>query len=90
MIDVLGVIISFWDERGAVNQTIFNEIGTWFPNKLLSSKIRRDIAVSRAVFHGETITEFAPESRAAEDYQALTKEIVSLVEQNSSKQENTK
>lgn len=84
-IDVLGVIVSFWDERGAVNQTILNEIGTWFPNKLLNAKIRRDVAVSRAVFQGETITEFAPESRAAEDYQALTKEILALIEKKQEK-----
>ena len=86
-IDVLGVVVSFWDERGAVNSTVLNEITTWFPNKLLKSKIRRDIAVSRAVFQGVTVIEHAPDGRASEDFQQLTKEILDLIEKNSPKSE---
>jgi chromosome partitioning protein len=79
-IDVLGVILSLWDERGAVNQTFLQEINTSFPGKLLQSKIRRDVSVSRAVLQGKAVIDFAPECRASEDYQLLTKELLGTID----------
>jgi len=79
-IDVLGVVLTFWDERGAVNKTIIEEIEGSFPHKLLKSKVRRDISVSRAVFQGCPVIDFASEGRAAEDYRELTKEILGVVD----------
>lgn len=79
-IDVLGVVLTFWDERGAVNSTILDEINGSFPNKLLKSKIRRDISVSRAVFQGKAVIDFASEGRAAEDYKELTAEILETID----------
>lgn len=75
LINVFGVVLSFWDERGAVNKEFLAEIDSSFPHKTFQSKIRRDIAVSRAVLKGKTVIEADKESRAAQDYQALTKEF---------------
>ena len=75
-IDVLGVLLSFWDERGAVNQTFLDEIDSSFPGKTFESKIRRDMAVSRAVLKGEPVIITDPNSRAALDYQSLTRELL--------------
>ena len=79
-VDVLGVVLTFWDERGAVNKTILEEIEGSFPSKLLRSKVRRDISVSRAVFQGAPVIDFASEGRAAGDYRGLTKEILEIIE----------
>jgi cellulose biosynthesis protein BcsQ len=46
-------------------------------DKLLESKIRRDISVSESAIYGKSIFDTAPSCRAAEDYQQLTKEILS-------------
>jgi chromosome partitioning protein len=78
-IKVLGVVISFWDERGAVNTTVLEEIEKQFPSKLFHTKIRRDITVSRAVFQGSSIFEFAPKSNAAVDYKNLNNLKQSMV-----------
>lgn len=75
-IDTLGLILSFWDERGAVNKEFLNEITNTFPDKLFSSKIRRDVSVSRAVLEGKPVFETEPNSRAAEDYKLLAKEFL--------------
>lgn len=79
-IDVFGVVISFWDERGAVNQELLNEINSSFPQKTFESKVRRDISVSRAVLKGQTVFEFDAKSRASEDYESLTKEFLDRFE----------
>ncbi|MBS0636838.1 MAG: ParA family protein [Verrucomicrobia bacterium] len=76
-ITALGVVFSFWDERGAVNNEFLQEINASFPDKTFEAKVRRDIAVSRAVLKGQTVLEFDKDSRAAEDYKALSKEFVS-------------
>ncbi|MGR3952355.1 MAG: ParA family protein [Chlamydia sp.] len=75
-ISLFGVVLSFWDERGAVNRAFLDEIERSFPNSVFQSKIRRDIAVSRAVLKGQTVFDFDKQSRASEDYKLLTAEFI--------------
>jgi chromosome partitioning protein len=76
-INVLGLILSFWDERGAVNRGFLQEINRTFPDKIFQSKIRRDIAVSRSILEGLPVVETDPNSRGAQDYLELSKEFAS-------------
>lgn len=84
-ISPLGVVLSFWDERGAVNQALLEEIERSFPNITFHSKIRRDMSVSRAVLEGKPVIEYDPNGRAAYDYQELTKEFLLKFNLDSSK-----
>lgn len=79
-VQALGVVLSFWDERGAINQDLLEEINNNFPNKIFTSKIRRDVAVSRAVLQGKSVVESDPTSRASQDYRDLAKEFLSKVQ----------
>jgi len=85
-IDALGLVLSFWDERGSVNKAFLDEITNSFPDKLFSSKIRRDIAVSKAVLQGKPVIETEPNSRAAQDFKLLTKEFLKKFEEKGSAQ----
>ncbi len=75
-LNVLGVILSFWNARGKSNQAFLDVIERTFPAKILQSKIRRDISVSEASIFGKPVFETDPESRAAEDYLAVAKELL--------------
>jgi chromosome partitioning protein len=75
-LNVLGVILSFWNSRGKSNEAFLEVIEKTFPEKILKNKVRRDIRVSEASVFGKPIFETAPKSRAAEDYLLITKEIV--------------
>jgi chromosome partitioning protein len=75
-LSVLGIALSFWFPRGKSNDDFKKVIEESFPGKLLNSKIRRDIAVSEATIYGKPVFETAPKSRASEDYQALTLELL--------------
>jgi len=77
-IDVFGVVLSFWDKRGAVNNEFLAEINSSFPDKTFESKVRRDMTVSRAVLKGQTVFDFDDASNAAEDYKALAEEFLNL------------
>lgn len=74
--ELLGILLSFWNTRGKVNESFLDVIEETFPGKLLLSKIRRDIAVSEASIYGKSIFDVRPNSRAAEDYMCLTTEIL--------------
>lgn len=75
-IELLGITLSFWDERGAVNRELMEEIEGSFSGKIFDSKVRRDIAVSRSTLKGKTVFDFDKSSRAAKDYEALTNEFL--------------
>lgn len=75
-LQILGVLLSFWNPRGKSNAAFLDVIERTFPEKLLQSKVRRDIAVSEASVMGKPLFETSPSARAAEDYLALSKEIL--------------
>lgn len=75
-LSILGVSLAFWNARGKNNQAFIDLIERTFPGKLLDTKIRRDISISEAAIYGKPVFDSAPNSRAAEDYLSLTKEIL--------------
>lgn len=75
-LNILGVILSFWNTRGKSNQAFMDVIDRTFPQKAFKNKIRRDIAVSEASIFGKPVFETDPSSRAGEDYMSVTKEIL--------------
>lgn len=84
-LEVLGVALSFWNQRGKSNETFIDVVENIFPGKIFQQKIRRDIAVSEASIYGKPLFETAPKSRAAEDYKKLTHEIIKRLQPNSTK-----
>lgn len=75
-LNILGVALSFWNARGKSNNAFLDIVDRSFPQKILETKIRRDITVSEAAIYGQPVFISAPSSRAAEDYLALTQEIL--------------
>jgi chromosome partitioning protein len=75
-LNILGVVLSFWNPRGKSNDDFQEVINETFPKKLLQTKIRRDISISEASIYGRPIFTTAPNSRGSEDYRNLTKEIL--------------
>ena len=74
---VIGISLAFWNPRGKSNKDFQEIIENTFPGKLLNTKIRRDVSVSEASIYGRPIFETSPNSRAAQDYKALTEEFLS-------------
>lgn len=75
-LNILGVLLSFWNTRGKNNSAFLDVIETTFPNKLLKSKVRKDILISEASIHGKPVFLLDPKTRASEDYATLSKEIL--------------
>lgn len=75
-LEILGVLLSFWNPRGKNNKAFIEVIDQAFPSKLLNIKVRRDSAVSEAAIKGTPLITADPGSRAAEDYRELSKELL--------------
>lgn len=75
-LEVAGVLLSFWNARGKNNDAFLNVIERTFPGKLFNTKIRRDIAISEAAIHGKPVFDVSKQSRAADDYREMAKEIL--------------
>lgn len=80
-LEVIGVSLSFWNPRGQTNPTFIDLINDTFPGKLLASKVRRDVIVSKASIHGKPVFEVDPKARASLDYLSLAKELLKRIEQ---------
>lgn len=81
-LNVLGVIMSFWNARGKSNQAFLDAIETTFPKKTFETKIRRDISVSEASIIGKPVYETDVESRAGQDYTQIVKELIKRISKN--------
>jgi len=75
-LNVLGVVLSFWNARGKSNQAFLEAIEATFPGKALQNKIRRDISVSEASIIGKPVFDTDFQSRASEDYMAMSSELL--------------
>lgn len=71
-----GVLFSFWDKQGSANQAYLETVEEAFPEKIFETKIRRDIAISRAILEGKPAILIDNTGRAAEDYKELAKEFL--------------
>lgn len=78
-LNILGVILSFWSPRGKSNQAFLDVVEQTFPSKVFQNKIRRDISVSEASIFGKPVFDTSPDSRAADDYKGLTKELLKRI-----------
>lgn len=71
-----GVILSFWDDRGATNDAFIQAIDNLFPSLLFTSRIRRDILISRSILLKTPLNLLAPNSRGCLDYETLALEFL--------------
>lgn len=79
-LSILGVSLSFWNPRGKSNEAFMEVIEETFPKQSLKTRVRRDIAISEASIYGQPVFHSHPKSRAAQDYRALTEEILSRLD----------
>jgi chromosome partitioning protein len=78
-IDLLGIVLSMWDDRSSFNPVILSGVEDAFPGKLLETKVRRDRSVPRAVVYGKPVFLTEKNSRAGADYKKLSQEILAIV-----------
>ena len=80
---VLGLLLTMVDWQAESTGAVVNKIRNHYGETVFSTEIRTDNALSQAAGAGTSIFEHAPSSDGAQDYAALTEEVVERVIQHS-------
>lgn len=73
---IAGVLITFHDLRSKLARQINGMLVELFEDKLFNTVIPQNIKLNEAQAQGKSIFEYAPESKGAEAYTNLTKEVM--------------
>lgn len=75
-LEIAGAIATFYNPRRNLDQQIVKQIETFFPGKLFETKISQNTSLAEAPATGKNIFEYDAKSKGAQQYKALTKELI--------------
>jgi chromosome partitioning protein len=75
-LSLLGVLVTMHDKRTVIAKDSVEHIKKLFGNKVFKTIISRNVRLEESPAYKESIFTFAPNSKGAEEYQRLAKEIV--------------
>lgn len=71
-----GVLLTMFDARTNLSIQVVEEVKKYFQDKVYSTIIPRNIRLSEAPSHGQSIITYDPKSKGAEVYIELAKEVI--------------
>ena len=80
---IAGVVLTMYDSRTNLAQQVVQEVRQYFPGVVFKTIIPRNVRLSEAPSHGQTILSYAPASAGALAYEALAQEFMQRAEQAS-------
>ncbi len=75
-LNISGIIGTQFDARKNLNREVVDKIREYFADKLFETLIHDNVALAEAPSYGQTIFEYRPDCRGAQDYLALSQETV--------------
>lgn len=71
-----GIVITRW-MRKKLSQIVEEQLRERYGDLVFKTRIRENVSLAEAPLSGRDITDYAPRSNGAEDYQSLTEEVIS-------------
>jgi len=75
-LNVLGALITMYEERYKLTHDVFHELYRYFPNRIFRTVIPRTIRLAEAPSFAKTILHYDPRSRGARAYRKLAQELL--------------
>lgn len=75
---IMGAIITMFDRRNKLSESVMGELYQYFPNRIFRSVIPRSVRLAEAPSYGRSILHYDPKSKGGKAYEGLAKEIISL------------
>ena len=76
-LEITGIIPTLYDVRTLLSRDVLENIREFFKSKVFETVIHSNVRLAEASSHGKTIFEYADDSRGAEDFKKLAKEVLS-------------
>lgn len=73
---ILGVLMTFVDQRTILSQQVQRQMRDYFGDLVFDTVIHRTVRLAEAPGAGESVLTYAPQSKAALEYNALAEEIL--------------
>lgn len=73
---VAGVLLTMYDGRTNLSQEVVDEVRAYFPEQIFDTIIPRNVRLSEAPSHGQSILSYAPSSAGGQAYAALAGEFL--------------
>lgn len=77
-LQILGAVMTMYDERNKLSRDVFNELYQYFPNKIFRTVIPRNVKLAEAPSFGKTILQYAKRSPGSKAYRRLAQEVIDL------------
>lgn len=74
-ISILGAVITMYDKRYKLSESVLQELYRHFPKKIFRTVIPRSVRLAEAPSHGKSILQYDPESRGGKAYERFVKEL---------------
>lgn len=78
-LNVIGILLTKFDARLNLSKEVLEMAETManlLNTKVFETKIRNSVSVAEAPAHGESILQYAPHSKPAQDYESFTNEVI--------------
>ena len=75
-LQIEGVLLTMFDARTNLGIQVIEEVKKYFQNKVYRTIIPRNVRLSEAPSHGQSIITYDPRSKGAEVYMELAKEVI--------------
>lgn len=79
---IMGVVITMFDKRNRLSESVMNELYQYFPNRVFRSVIPRSVRLAEAPSYGRSILHYDPKSKGGKAYSRLAREVVDLENRN--------
>jgi chromosome partitioning protein len=76
-LQIEGVLLTMFDARTNLGIQVIEEVKKYFQQKVYQTVIPRNVRLSEAPSHGQSIISYDPKSKGAEVYLELAKEVIS-------------
>jgi len=73
---ITGILPTMYDTRLRLAREVLSEIRKYFPGQVFKQPIGTNVKLAEAPSFGETIFQYAPDSKGAQDYRAAALEVI--------------
>jgi chromosome partitioning protein len=78
---IMGAVITMFDKRNRLSESVMNELYQYFPNRIFRSVIPRSVKLAESPSYGRSILHYDPSSKGGRAYEKLALEVINATKE---------